>query len=64
MVNWNTLMVGLIFFVFGLIGLLVKSTIQKNQKYSLTSTQIVMATYALLLVGTLLVILSFISDQQ
>ena len=63
MVNWDTLILGLIFFVLGLIGLVIKSNVKEDQKYSLTGTQVTIGTYALLVCGTGLIILSFLSSD-
>ena len=52
---------GLGVFALGLVGLTIKSNVQKDQKRSLTGTQIILGTYALLGSGVVLIILSFLS---
>jgi predicted membrane channel-forming protein YqfA (hemolysin III family) len=58
MINWDTFLYGLISLALGLTGLLIKSKIDKGQKYF----KMLIGTYALLVCGVIFIILSFLPD--
>jgi hypothetical protein len=64
MINWTLLIVGLISFAIGLIGLNGKSHIREYKKKSLTGVEFMWSSYFLLGVGVVLVVWSFFSDEQ
>ncbi len=62
MMNWNTLITGLMSLVLGLIGLIIKSNLKESQRGSMTSAQVITGTYALLGAGIFLIIWSLFSE--
>jgi len=60
--NIDTLIFGLICLLLGLFGLMIKSNVEENDKYTLTKVKVILGTFSLLICGVLLIILSLARD--
>ena len=60
MIDWDVLAIGLLSFLLGLIGIVIKSRIKGYEKYSYTGVKFTWSVYILLGTGVVLIVWSII----